>query len=156
MILIIHFPLKKLIMKTYAIVIASDHSGYEIKSKIIEYLQKKILSVYDCGTHDIQSIDYSDYAKTVVNNIIEKHGHIGILIGDTGVGISIAANRSSEIRAALCGNVSTAESAKAHNDANILVLGAKNLDHKTVFDIIDKFLTTKFEGGRRIVLGYRR
>ncbi|KJV90183.1 sugar-phosphate isomerase, RpiB/LacA/LacB family protein [Rickettsia bellii str. RML Mogi] len=92
-------------MKTYDIVIASDHSGYELKSIIIEYLQKKSLSVYDCGTHNTQSVDYPDYAKKVVNNIIEKLARIGILIGDTGIGMSIAANRSSEIRAALCVNV---------------------------------------------------
>lgn len=91
------------------------------------------MSVYDCGTHNTQSVDYPDYAKKVVNNIIEKLARIGILIGDTGIGMSIAANRSSEIRAALCGNVSSAESAKAHNDANILVLGAKTLDQGEVF-----------------------
>ncbi|HJD61850.1 MAG TPA: ribose 5-phosphate isomerase B [Rickettsia endosymbiont of Columbicola hoogstraali] len=138
-------------MKTYDIVIASDHSGYELKSIIIDYLQKKSLSVYDCGTHNTQSVDYPDYAKKVVNNIIEKLARIGILIGDTGIGMSIAANRSAEIRAALCVNVSTAESAKAHNDANILVLGAKILDQGEVFNIIDKFLATKFEGGRHSV-----
>ncbi len=74
-------------MKTYDIVIASDHSGYELKSIIIEYLQKKSLSVYDCGTHNTQSVDYPDYAKKVVNNIIEKLVRIGILIGDTGIGM---------------------------------------------------------------------
>jgi len=138
-------------MKTYDIVIASDHRGYDLKSKIIEYLQKKSLSIYDCGTHNTQPVDYPDYAKKVVDNIIEKLARIGILISDTGIGMSIAANRSSEIRAALCVNTLTAEYAKAHNDANILVLGAKILDQKTVFDIIDKFLATKFEGGRHSV-----
>ena len=138
-------------MKTYEIVIASDHSGYKLKSEIIEYLQKKSLSVYDCGTHNTQSVDYPDYAKKVVDNIIEKLARIGILIGDTGIGMSIVANRNSEIRAALCVNTLTAEYAKAHNNANILVLGAKILDHEVVFDIIDRFLDTKFEGGRHSV-----
>ncbi|XVN41180.1 MAG: ribose 5-phosphate isomerase B [Rickettsia endosymbiont of Argas persicus] len=138
-------------MKTYDIVIASDHAGYELKSEIIDYLQKKSLSVYDCGTNNTQPVDYPDFAKKVVDNIIEKLARIGILIGDTGIGMSIAANRSSEIRAALCVNTLTAENAKAHNDANILVLGAKILDSKAAFDIIDKFLATKFEGGRHSV-----
>jgi len=138
-------------MKTYNIVIASDHSGYKLKSEIIDYLQKKSLTIYDCGTNNTQTVDYPDYAKKVVDNIIEKLAPIGILISDTGIGMSIAANRSSEIRAALCNDILTAENAKAHNDANILILGAKTLDHKIVFDIIDKFLTTKFEGGRHSV-----
>jgi len=135
-------------MKNYDIVIASDHSGYELKSKIINYLEQKSLKIYNCGTNNTQTVDYPDYAKKVVDIIIEKLAPIGILISDTGIGMSIAANRSSEIRAALCNDISTAENAKAHNDANILILGAKILDHKIVFDIIDKFLTTKFEGGR--------
>ncbi|MGL4226207.1 MAG: ribose 5-phosphate isomerase B [Rickettsia sp.] len=135
-------------MKNYDIVIASDHSGYELKSKIINYLEQKSLKIYNCGTNNTQTVDYPDYAKKVVDIIIEKLAPIGILISDTGIGMSIAANRSSEIRAALCNDISTAENAKAHNDANILILGAKTLDHKMLFDIIDKFLTTKFEGGR--------
>ncbi|AAU03770.1 MULTISPECIES: ribose 5-phosphate isomerase B [typhus group] len=135
-------------MKTYNIVIASDHSGYELKSKIINYLEQKCLNIYDCGTQDTQTVDYPDYAKKVVDIIIEKAAPIGILISDTGIGMSIAANRSSEIRAALCNDILTAENAKAHNDANILILGAKSVDNKIVFNIIDKFLTTKFEGGR--------
>lgn len=138
-------------MKTYNIVIASDHSGYELKSEIINYLEQKSLKVYDCGTNNTQTVDYPDYAKKVVDIIIEKSAPIGILISDTGIGMSIAANRSSEIRAALCHNMLTAENAKAHNDANILIFGAKTIDYKIVFDIIDKFLTTKFEGGRHNV-----
>ncbi|ACP53313.1 ribose 5-phosphate isomerase B [Candidatus Rickettsia barbariae] len=135
-------------MKTYNIVIASDHSGYELKSEIINYLEQKSLKIYDCGTNNTQTVDYPDYAKKVVDIIIEKSAPIGILISDTGIGMSIAANRSSEIRAALCNNILTAENAKAHNDANILILGAKTIDQKIVCDIIDKFLTTQFEGGR--------
>ena len=138
-------------MKNYDIVVASDHSGYEIKSKIIDYLEQKSLKIYDCGTNGMQTVDYPDYAKKVVDIIIEKLAPIGILISDTGIGMSIAANRSLEIRAALCNDILTAENAKAHNDANILILGARTIDHKIVFDIIDKFLTTKFEGGRHSV-----
>ncbi|WP_347938620.1 ribose 5-phosphate isomerase B [Rickettsia oklahomensis] len=135
-------------MKTYNIVIASDHSGYKLKSKIINYLEHKSLKVYDCGTNNTQIVDYPDYAKKVVDIIIAKLAPIGILINDTGIGMSIAANRSSDIRAALCNDILTAENAKAHNDANILILGAKTIDPEIVFDIIDRFLTTKFEGGR--------
>ncbi|MFY9589754.1 ribose 5-phosphate isomerase B [Rickettsia endosymbiont of Halotydeus destructor] len=138
-------------MKTYNIIIASDHSGYQLKSNIISYLQKKSLTVYDCGTNDTERVDYPDYAKKAVDGIIEKLAPLGILIGDTGIGMSIAANRNSEIRAALCFDVFTAKSARAHNDANILILGAKILDSKIIYEIIDSFLATKFEGGRHSV-----
>ncbi|HJD56073.1 MAG TPA: ribose 5-phosphate isomerase B [Rickettsia endosymbiont of Pyrocoelia pectoralis] len=138
-------------MKTYDIVIASDHVGYKLKSKIVDYLQKKSLKIYDCGTNNTQIVDYPDYAKKVVDNIIEKLAPIGILVSNTGIGMSIAANRSSKIRAALCIDASTAESAKAHNDANILIIGATIINHDKLFDIVDKFLNTKFEGGRHSV-----
>ncbi|MCC8369238.1 MAG: ribose 5-phosphate isomerase B [Rickettsia endosymbiont of Oxypoda opaca] len=138
-------------MKTYDIVIASDHSGYQLKSEIINYLQKKSLSVYDCGTNNTERVDYPDYAKKVVDGIIEELAPLGILISDTGIGMSIAANRSSQIRAALCFDVFTAKRARSHNDANILILGSKILDPKVIYEMIDNFLTTKFECGRHSV-----
>jgi ribose 5-phosphate isomerase B len=138
-------------MRNYNIIIASDHAGYQLKSDIIDYLQRKSLSVYDYGTNNTERVDYPDYAKKVVDGIIEKLAPLGILISDTGIGMSIAANRNSEIRAALCFDVFMAKNARAHNDANILILGAKILDYKIIYEMIDSFLTTKFEGGRHSV-----
>ena len=139
-------------MKIYNnIVISSDHNGYLLKSAIIEYLQSKNLSVQDLGPGNQERVDYPDYAKKVVDKILEGTSICGILICDTGIGMSIAANRSSGIRAALCANIFMAERARLHNDANILVLGAKLVSGTIVFDVLDKFLSTKFEGGRHSI-----
>ncbi|WP_342271739.1 ribose 5-phosphate isomerase B [Candidatus Tisiphia endosymbiont of Parasteatoda lunata] len=135
-------------MKTYDLIIASDHSGFLLKSKIISYLHDKNISILDCGTYNQEIVDYPDYSKKVVDGILENVAPLGILICRTGIGMSIAANRTSEIRAALCFDLFMAERSRAHNDANIIVLGAKIPNEELACKMIDKFLTTKFEGGR--------
>ncbi len=135
-------------MKTYDLLIASDHTGFLLKSKILGYLLSKNISILDYGTNSQVVVDYPDYSKKVVDGILEKIAPLGILICGTGIGMSIAANRISEIRAALCFDLFMAERARAHNDANILVLGAKVPDEQIVYQMVDKFLITKFEGGR--------
>lgn len=135
-------------MKTYSILIASDHSGFSLKNKIISYLNNKNISILDYGTYNQEAVDYPDYAKKVVDGILENRAPLGILICGTGIGMSIAANRTSEIRAALCFDLFMAERSRAHNDANIIVLGAKIPNEELACQMVDKFLTTKFEGGR--------
>lgn len=135
-------------MKTYDLIIASDHSGFLLKSKIISYLHDKNISILDCGTYNQEIVDYPDYSKKVVDGILENVAPLGILICGTGIGMSIAANRTSEIRAALCFDLLMAERSRAHNDANVIVLGAKIPNEELACKMIDKFLTTKFEGGR--------
>lgn len=135
-------------MKTYDILIASDHAGFILKNKITKYLLDKNISVLDYGTNNQEIVDYPDYAQKVVNGILENSAPLGILICVTGIGMSIAANRVSGIRAALCFDLFMAERARAHNDANILVLGAKILEENMAYQMVDKFLNTKFEGGR--------
>ncbi|WP_425363135.1 ribose 5-phosphate isomerase B [Candidatus Tisiphia endosymbiont of Hybos culiciformis] len=135
-------------MKTYSVLIASDHSGFLLKSKIISYLNNKNISIFDYGTYSQEIVDYPDYSKKVVDGILENRAPLGILICGTGIGMSIAANRISEIRAALCFDLFMAERARAHNDANIIVLGAKIPNEELACQMVDKFLTTKFEGGR--------
>lgn len=137
-------------MKTYDVLIASDHSGFLLKSKIIKYLQDKNISIFDYGTDSQEIVDYPDYSKKVVDGILEEIAPLGILICGTGIGMSIAANRTSEIRAALCFDIFMAERARAHNDANILVLGAKVPEEQIIYQMVDKFMTTSFEGGRHI------
>ncbi|XVN43510.1 MAG: ribose 5-phosphate isomerase B [Candidatus Rickettsia vulgarisii] len=137
-------------MKTYDVLIASDHSGFLLKSKVIKYLQDKNISVLDYGTDSQEIVDYPDYSKKVVDGILEEVAPLGVLICGTGIGMSIAANRTSEIRAALCFDIFMAERARAHNDANILVLGAKVPEEQIIYQMIDKFLSTSFEGGRHI------
>lgn len=135
-------------MPNFALGIASDHAGFELKAKIVSFLQKNDLQVLDLGTHSTESVDYPDYAKKLTNEIVEKTIPFGILICDTGIGMSMAANRNSEIRAALCTNEFMAERARLHNDANVLVLGSKLSDEEAAIKITQKFLKTSFEGGR--------
>ncbi len=135
----------------YKVAIASDHAGFELKTQLIELLtsssyQYKIL---DCGTKSAaERVDYPDYAKLVCEQINEENAEFGILICGTGIGMSIAANRLSNIRAAICIDEYTAFNARAHNNANILVLGARVINFNKAQEIVKHFFSTSFEGGR--------
>jgi ribose 5-phosphate isomerase B len=135
-------------MKNYDLAIANDHAGVILKRKIIKFLENKGLKILNLGSDDEERVDYPDYASKVVEEIIEGVVSKGILICGTGIGMSIAANRSSAIRAALCTNETMAEYARLHNNANILVLGSKVTDDELSLKMVKKFLETKFEGGR--------
>jgi ribose 5-phosphate isomerase B len=135
-------------MQNYDLAIASDHAGINLKQKIIQLLKKKNLTTLDLGTNTDESVDYPDFAHKMVEEIIEETVPKGILICGTGIGMSIAANRSSSIRAALCITEYMAERARMHNDANILVLGSKLAPDELSLKMVEKFLETKFEGGR--------
>jgi ribose 5-phosphate isomerase B len=135
-------------MQNYDLAIASDHAGINLKAKIVRFLQEKKLKILDLGTDTDESVDYPDYSHKMVEEIIEESVPMGILICGTGIGMSIAANRSSSIRAALCITEYMAERARMHNDANILVLGSKLTPDALSIKMVEKFLETKFEGGR--------
>lgn len=135
-------------MGNYDLAIASDHAGVKLKSKIIKDLEQKGLTVLNLGTNSEERVDYPDFTHKMVEVIIEKTVTQGILICGTGIGMSIAANRSSDIRAALCTSEFMAERARSHNDANILVLGSKLLEDAISIKMVDIFLNTTFEGGR--------
>lgn len=137
-------------MKIYNISIASDHAGLVLKQEIIAYLSQMGHKVMDLGPYDEASVDYPDYANLLCENIIEQTSQFGILICRTGIGMSIAANRHSGIRAALCTKIEMAELARLHNDANVIVLGCGIIDNKANIGFVDRFLTTSFEGGRHI------
>lgn len=138
-------------MKLYEIAIASDHSGFELKCAIIQHLNRQNITVQDIGAHNKDISDYPIYAHKLVNCMIEDKIPFGILICGTGIGMSIAANRYSAIRAALCTDLFMSGRARTHNDANILVLGAKITAQELALQMVDKFYTTKFEGGRHSV-----
>lgn len=130
--------------------IASDHAGFVLKEEIIKHLQSNFsaIKVHDFGTNDSEtSVDYPDYGYKVANKIAADGG-IGILICGSGVGISIAANRVKGIRAALCFNSEMAQLARQHNNANILVLGARIIAQEVAMQCVDEFLRTDFAGGR--------
>tara|TARA_B100000614_G_scaffold117884_1_gene105828 strand:+ start:1290 stop:1718 length:429 start_codon:yes stop_codon:yes gene_type:complete len=131
-------------MKIY---IGCDHAGYEIKQKIISKF-KDNFDFEDCGCHSNNSVDYADYAKNVTDKIKNKTDSYGILICGSGIGISIAANRIKNIRAALCTSIEHAKMSRLHNDANVLALGSRLSKETTIFKIVKIFFATPFEGGR--------
>ena len=135
-------------MQGKKILIASDHGGFSLKENLKTYLQKTGYEVIDYGTNSIESVNYPDFAKLLVTGIKEKIADKGILICTSGIGMSIAANRYPFIRAALVHSVEESHLARAHNDANVLVFGAKFIEPKVAQKCIDEFLTTEFEGGR--------
>lgn len=128
--------------------IASDHAGFELKQKLIQYLNKKGVNFEDLGTNSGERTDYPIYAKKMAEKVLENADNKGVLICGTGIGMSIVANRYKGIRAGLCKDVKTAMLARQHNDANILVLAGRNTCACKAKRILDKFLTTEFLGGR--------
>lgn len=128
--------------------IASDHAGYSLKEALKEALQRNGTRIKDYGTTSADSTDYPDYANALVVGIQEKEIEKGILICGSGIGMSIAANRYPFIRAALAITPQMASLSRAHNDANILVLGSRFVSEMLAKEIVDCFLKTPFEGGR--------
>ena len=128
--------------------VAADHAAFLVKQEIIIYLKDKGLKIQDLGTHSQDSVDYPLFGQKVAQSILSGSSDKGIIICGTGIGISIAANRFKNIRATLCTTKIHAEMARKHNDSNVLALGARVTDIKTIKDIIDVWLNTAFEGGR--------
>ena len=126
--------------------IGSDHAGFELKQKIIEKYPS--FKFDDCGTFSNESVDYPDFGHKVANSVLSNNVDCGIVVCGSGIGISIAANRSKGIRAALCTSTEHAKLSRLHNDANVLALGSRLTDEKDIYAIIDIFLATPFEGGR--------
>ncbi len=128
--------------------IASDHGGLELKQTIIQCLREKDAEVIDLGTHSLESVDYPDYALEMSKWIEKNPDKQGILICGSGIGISIAANRHTHVRAALCHDGLSASLARRHNDANVLCLGARLIGIETAKDCVNQFANSEFEGGR--------
>jgi len=127
------------------IYIASDHGGYELKKKLVSYLQEKGYVIEDMGNkeNDPQD-DYPDFVLPLAEKVAKEIGATGIILGRSGNGEAIAANKVKGIRAAVCSDVQMAKMAREHNDANILSLGADYVDLKTAKAIADTFLETFF------------
>ncbi len=128
--------------------IAADHGGFELKADVMALLKEKGLDVADLGCHSSHSVDYPDYAELLVKDIEQGVSERGILICGTGIGMSIAANRSYSVRAANCYDAYTAQMSREHNNANVLCLGARTLKRELALQIVDIWLTTEFCGGR--------
>lgn len=129
-----------------SVYIASDHAGFDLK----RYLLKNIEIHGDLGTYAPESCDYPVYAKKLVKTVLQGSDNFGILICGSGIGMSIAANRYAGIRAALCLNEEMAILSRKHNNANVIVLGARLLPPETALSCVCKFLSTSFDGGRHL------
>lgn len=130
------------------VALGSDHGGYELKETILKHLEAQGLKVQDFGTYSANSVDYPKYGFAVGTAIIKGEADLGIVICGTGQGISISANKISGIRAAVCSETFSARMARAHNNANVLALGARVIGAGLALDIVDIFLKTEFLGGR--------
>lgn len=128
--------------------IGSDHGGFDLKEQVKEYLKSLNIDVLDYGCFNKESCDYPLYAKEVAEKVADKTLDYGILICTTGIGMSITANRYPGVRAALVSNVDMCKMTRMHNNANVLVMGAKYTTFEDAKSYIDVFLSTEFEGGR--------
>lgn len=128
--------------------VGSDHGGFDLKQEVADFLRQQGHAVVDAGCDSLQSVDYPDFAGTVCELVRSGECERGILICGTGIGMSIAANRYREIRAALCHEGFTARMSREHNNANVLCLGARVIGPALALDIVGQWLATEFAGGR--------
>lgn len=130
------------------IVIGSDHGGFELKGHIKKYLADKGIEYKDVGCFSEESVDYPDIASALCAEITGGNAERGILICGTGIGISIAANKTDGIRAAVCTDEYCARMCRRHNNANVLCLGGRVVGRELALSIVETYLTEEFEGGR--------
>jgi len=130
------------------IAIGSDHAGFSYKREIIAQLRAKDITVIDVGTDSEVPVSYVPFIREVAEGVAAGTYDRGIVLGGSGNGEAMAANRIKGVRCALCWNVETAKLGRQHNDANVLSLGERVIDLRTAIAIVDAFLTTSFEGGR--------
>lgn len=128
--------------------IATDHAGVAIKHDVILMLKDKGHEIIDLGPFSDERVDYPDFAHLVSREVLTHEGTQGILICGSGIGMSLAANRHTGIRAALCHDAYTAQMARAHNDANILCFGQRIVGLGVIESMLDAWCETPFEGGR--------
>lgn len=130
------------------IAIAADHAGFELKKVIIQQLETKEIQCKDFGTNSSESVDYPDVAHPLASAVERGEFSLGILICGSANGVAMAANKHAGIRAAICWNEELAELARLHNNANVLCLPARFISVEMALEIVQKFLSAKFEGGR--------
>ena len=130
------------------IALGSDHAGFTLKAHLLDYLSGKGHETVDLGTDSEESVDYPEYCAAVGRAVASGEVDWGIVMGGSGQGEQLAANKVKGVRAALCNDLYTARMARAHNDANVLSVGARVVGIGLVEEIVDLFETTPFEGGR--------
>lgn len=133
------------------VAIANDHAGYPLKVVVLEYLRKLGHDVDDLGAYSEEPVDYPPFCAACARQVVSGQADFGIVIGGSGQGEQMAANKVHGARAALCHDEYTARLARQHNNANVLALGARILASTLACDIVDTFLGASFEGGRHQV-----
>lgn len=128
--------------------IANDHAGFELKTKLVQYLTKIGVEFVDLGANDTQSVDFPVFCNKLVKEVIKEESNKGILICGSGIGMSICANRNNGIRAGLCTDVNMAELSRQHNDANVLILPGRFMRFAKARKVVNTFLNTEFLGGK--------
>jgi RpiB/LacA/LacB family sugar-phosphate isomerase len=130
------------------IAIGADHAGFALKDQVRDALREAGHEVADLGTNSAESADYPDYAGAVAHGVVSGAAERGVLVCSTGVGMSIAANKVNGIRAALAISPDEVRLTRAHNDANIITIGARYTDLQAANEMVRIFLETPFDGGR--------
>jgi len=130
------------------IALGSDHAGYELKAHLIQHLEKAGHQTTDLGTDSPDSVDYPEFCAAVGRAVSAGTADWGIVLGGSGQGEQLAANKVRGVRAALCNCLYTARMARSHNDANVLAIGARVVGLGLAEEIVDLFSNTEFEGGR--------
>ncbi len=132
------------------VVIGSDHAGFVLKGALAGHLRAVGHQVEDIGTFSTEPVDYPPICADVARRVVRGEGDLGIVVGGSGQGEAIAANKVHGVRAALCHDEYTSRMARRHNDANVLSLGARVVATELALDILDVFLSTPFDGGRHV------
>lgn len=130
------------------IAVAADHAGFELKSILLGELEALGRPVLDLGTGGPESVDYPDFGRAAAEAVAGGRADKAVIVCGTGIGIAMAANRIPGVRAAVCHDLTSARLARAHNDANVIALGARLIGSEVAKDCLRAFLETEFEGGR--------
>ncbi|PSO48756.1 MAG: ribose 5-phosphate isomerase B [Actinobacteria bacterium QS_8_72_14] len=130
------------------IAIGSDHAGYPLKSHLVAWLTGQGHEIDDRGTHDTEAVDYPPVCADVAGEVADGRAERGIVLGGSGQGEQLAANKVTGVRAGLCHCLYTARLARAHNDTNVLAMGARVVGTGLAEEITSTWLTTPFEGDR--------
>ena len=135
-------------MQKLKIAIGSDHAGYELKEKVIDWFSSEKQNFDDLGTHSKERVDYPDFAHAVAGEVEKGNYDLGILICGTGIGVDMTANKHQGIRSALCWNKDIGRLAKTHNNANVICLPGRFITLEEAKEILNEFFSSEFEGGR--------
>lgn len=130
------------------IAIAADHAGFHLKASLRHFLEAGGYRVIDLGTENDRPVDYPDYIRPAAQSVATGNCDVGIVLGGSGNGEAIVANKVKGIRCALCWNEESARLAKEHNDANVISIGARMVSEETAQKIVDAWLSATFQGGR--------